>query len=68
MKRIPLFIVALLLISCNISPEKKVNQDLAKFTTSADSRLFFKNVRQIYYDRKDQKTPNWKFTASEKEA
>jgi hypothetical protein len=50
MKRIPLFIVALLLISCNISPEKKVNQDLAKYTTSADSRLFFKNVRQIYYD------------------
>jgi hypothetical protein len=51
MKRIPLFIVAWFLFSCNLSPEKKVNQNLAKFSTSADSRLFFKNVRQIYYDR-----------------
>jgi hypothetical protein len=51
MKRIPLFIVALLLYSCNLTPEKKVNQNEAKFTTSADSRLYFKNVRQIYYDR-----------------
>jgi hypothetical protein len=51
MKRIPLFIVALLLYACQLSPEKRVDQNQAKFSTTADSRLFFKNVRQIYYDR-----------------
>ena len=51
MKRIPLVIVAFLLFACNVSPDKKVDQNQAKFSTSADSRLFFKNVRQIYYDR-----------------
>jgi len=50
MKRIPLFIVALLIVACNVTPEKRVDQNQAKFRTSADSRLFFKNVRQIYYE------------------
>jgi hypothetical protein len=50
MKRIALIIVALVVCSCNLTPEKKVDQNEAKFSTSTDSRLFFKNVRQIYYD------------------
>lgn len=51
MKRILLFIVAIFLSACNLTPEKRVDQNQAKFSTTADSRLFFKNVRQIYYDR-----------------
>ncbi len=51
MKRILLFIVTLGIFSCNANVDKKVDQNGANFKTSADSRLYFKNVRQIYYDR-----------------
>lgn len=48
MKRIFIFIVAIA-FSCNLDSGKKIEKDNAKFSTTADSRLFFKNVRQIYY-------------------
>lgn len=50
MKRIFIFIVALA-FSCNFNNGKKIDKDHAKFSTTADSRLFFKNVRQIYYNK-----------------
>jgi hypothetical protein len=54
MKRILIFIVAIVLVSCGIKSEKKIDTDNVTFTTTADSRLYFKNVRQIYYDRENQ--------------
>jgi hypothetical protein len=54
MKRILIFIVAVVLVSCSVKSEKKIDTDNVTFTTTADSRLYFKNVRQIYYDREDQ--------------
>lgn len=54
MKRILIFIVAAILVSCSVKSEKKIDTDNVTFTTTADSRLYFKNVRQIYYDREDQ--------------
>lgn len=41
----------LLLSACNPSKNKKLELDQAKFSTSDASELFFKNVRQIYYDK-----------------
>jgi hypothetical protein len=54
MKRILIFIVAIVLTGCNVKSDKKIDKDNATFSTTADSRLYFKNVRQIYYDREDQ--------------
>jgi hypothetical protein len=54
MKRILIFIVATILVSCTIKSEKKIDKENVTFSTTADSRLYFKNVRQIYYDREDQ--------------
>ncbi|QHT67208.1 hypothetical protein GXP67_11420 [Rhodocytophaga rosea] len=54
MKRILIFIVAVMLVSCSVKSEKKIDTNNVTFTTTADSRLYFKNVRQIYYDREDQ--------------
>ncbi len=39
------------LLACNPDKERKVNSAEAKFTTSDASELFFKNVRQGYYDK-----------------
>jgi len=39
------------LMACNPDKERKVNDTEAKFTTSDASELFFKNVRQGYYDK-----------------
>ncbi|MGB3586737.1 MAG: hypothetical protein WBA23_09365 [Tunicatimonas sp.] len=39
------------LLACNPDKERKVNDAEAKFTTSDASELFFKNVRQGYYDK-----------------
>lgn len=54
MKRILLFIVSLLLANCTAKSDKKIDKENIRFATSADSRLYFKNVRQIYYDRENQ--------------
>jgi hypothetical protein len=50
------FLSALLLIipivnGCKIDQDKKVERSKFHFTIGDDSELFFRNVRQIYYDR-----------------
>lgn len=39
------------ILSCNPDKDRKVDDAQAKFTTSDASELFFKNVRQGYYDK-----------------
>jgi hypothetical protein len=52
MKRyIFLAVLALYFSACNPQAEKKVAREQAKYTTTADSKIYFKNVRQYYYDR-----------------
>ncbi|MEO0332372.1 MAG: hypothetical protein AAF223_11920 [Bacteroidota bacterium] len=46
---ISLWLIACL--ACNPDKRRKVNDAEAKFTTSDASELFFKNVRQSYYDK-----------------
>ncbi len=53
-KNVRLFYIALFacwFLSCNPDKAKKIDKDQARFTTSDASELFFKNVRQTYYDR-----------------
>ncbi len=45
------FLVLLLLVGCKIDHEKEVNRSKFQFNVAADANLFFRNVRQIYYDR-----------------
>lgn len=55
MKRIRMGIVAIFLVACGTTgSEKKVDKNQATFRTTADSRLYFRNVRQIYYDKEIQ--------------
>lgn len=52
--KILLFLVALAsLAACNLDKGTPVDEKKAKFTTSDPSELFFKNVRQIYYDQEE---------------
>jgi hypothetical protein len=44
-------LIILLLGSCKIDRDKKVDRSKFQFTFGDDSELFFRNVRQIYYDR-----------------
>ncbi|MEM6845652.1 MAG: hypothetical protein AAF944_17715 [Bacteroidota bacterium] len=41
----------LIFLACNPDKRRKVDENQAKFTTSDASELFFKNVRQSYYDK-----------------
>ena len=47
--------LVLSLLACNPDKERRVNDAEAKFTTSDASELFFKNVRQGYYDKETMK-------------
>ncbi len=51
MRKIMFFSLACLLFACNPDKSRKVAANQAKFTTSDASELFFKNVRQLYYDK-----------------
>ena len=52
--KILLFLVMLgSLAACNLDKDTQVDDKKAKFTTSDPSELFFKNVRQIYYDQEE---------------
>ena len=42
--------MSLLLLACNLDKESRVNRDRLDFTTTDESELFFKNVRQPYYE------------------
>jgi len=46
-----LFLVLLLLVGCKIDRDKEVDRTKFQFTMGDDSELFFRNVRQLYYDR-----------------
>lgn len=43
-------LLVLLLFSCNPAKNKKVDQTTLSFKTDDSSKLYFKNVRQSYYD------------------
>lgn len=44
---------------CKIDRKKRIDRDKFTFTYTADSYLFFKNVRQIYYDFQDLPKARW---------
>ncbi len=52
--------ISVLFVSCKIDSDRKVNRDKFKFKVEADASLFFRNVRQIYYDRE---SPDGKWQA-----
>jgi hypothetical protein len=54
------FLLVSLLSSCKIDRDKKVNREKFQFKIGADANLFFRNVRQIYYDRE---SPDGKWQA-----
>lgn len=54
------FLVLVTLIACKIDRDKKVNREKFQFKIGADANLFFRNVRQIYYDRE---SPDGKWQA-----
>lgn len=43
--------VVILLSGCKIDQDKKVDRSKFQFTIGDDAELFFRNVRQIFYDR-----------------
>ncbi|MGB3848509.1 MAG: hypothetical protein WA958_00965 [Tunicatimonas sp.] len=53
MKMLLLLIALGGLAACNLDKDTQVDDRKAKFTTSDPSELFFKNVRQIYYDQEE---------------
>ena len=53
MKILFFLIAAVVLAACNLDKNTQIDDKKAKFTTSDASELFFKNVRQIYYDQEE---------------
>ncbi|UII28007.1 hypothetical protein LVD15_06170 [Fulvivirga maritima] len=51
-------ILVLIITSCNIDSEKGVDLTDFDFKTGDDTEIFFKNVRQSYYDLEENKTAN----------
>lgn len=49
----------LLVTGCKIDREKAIDRSLFSFKITADSHLFFKNVRQVYYDFTDLNEAGW---------
>lgn len=49
-KRFSFLLVSIVLLGCNPDKQTKVDQDEITFATDDASRLFFKNVRQLYYE------------------
>lgn len=48
-----LVLVLLLIFSCNPDKTKEVDQTTISFKTNDASKLFFKNIRQTYYDKEE---------------
>jgi hypothetical protein len=44
-------LLMIVLVGCKIDRDKKVDRGKYTFTIGDDAELFFRNVRQIYYDR-----------------
>jgi hypothetical protein len=53
------FVMAFLLSSCKIDRKHAIDRDKITFRVAEDNLLFFKNVRQIYYDFQDLPEANW---------
>lgn len=53
MKILLFLITSIALAACNLDKDTQVDDKKSKFTTSDASELFFKNVRQIYYDQEE---------------
>ena len=45
-----LLLAAIIVAGCQIDSKEKIDQKDLNFSTTDDSELFFKNVRQLYYD------------------
>ncbi len=51
----PLFLFLIILFGCKIDSNKEVDRNKFNFKTGSDTQLFFKNVRQSYYDLEENK-------------
>ena len=49
-----ILIISIFLFSCNPDKEKRVSPTVAKNSTTYNSVLFFKNMRSLDYDKKDE--------------
>ena len=47
------------LVGCSVNADKKVSLENFEFKTGDDTELFFKNVRQSYYDLEEKKAANF---------
>ena len=54
-----LLVMLFSLLSCKIDRKKSVDRDKFTYKYTDDSYLFFKNVRQIYYDLQDLPKARW---------
>lgn len=54
MRRIAFFLL-LTITSCKIDDDKTIDRDRLGFKIGSDTQLFFKNVRQSYYDLEENK-------------
>jgi hypothetical protein len=54
-----LFVMLITVPGCKIDRKKPVDRDKFTFKVSDDSFLFFRNVRQIYYDFQDLPQAKW---------
>jgi hypothetical protein len=54
-----LLFLVFLAFGCKIDREKIIDRSRFTFTVTPDSYLFFKNVRQVYYDFTDMQEARW---------
>ena len=50
--------LCVLLLACRLDSDKAVDRDKFSFRTGDDTELFFKNIRQSYYDLEELKPAN----------
>lgn len=61
MRALAIFLgISVLLSSCNPDKESKVRRDKLDFSMSEESELFFKNMRQSYYELQDMEAAGMK--------
>lgn len=53
------FVMLFMLVSCKIDRRETVDRDKFTFRYTDDTYLFFRNVRQIYYDFQDLPQARW---------
>jgi hypothetical protein len=54
-----LIVMVILLPACKIDRKARVDRDKFTFKVSDDALLFFRNVRQVYYDFQDLPQAHW---------